>query len=53
MKCPKCGAEVETAAEDKAEGGKEESEVEISIEGDPGTIREILDKLLPKAAKAK
>jgi len=55
MKCPKCGADVESKAEDKAEGGVEEpgeaSGVEMTIEGDAKSIRSILEKLMPRGMK--
>lgn len=46
MKCPHCGKEIDMA-EEKDEG----PEVEVSIEGDAKSIKEILSELIPERKK--
>ena len=48
MKCPTCDQEMPKGMEmPEAEAG-DDNEVEVSIEGSPDSIRQTLEKLLPK-----
>jgi hypothetical protein len=48
MKCPHCGMPIPKGGEYKEPEEKEKPEVEVSIEGDPDSVRSLLKKLIPK-----
>ena len=48
MICPHCKKEIPNAMEAEPADSGDGNEVEVSIEGSPDSIRQTLEKLLPK-----